>query len=173
MIRIERAGEENFREDSLDGFDRFLATENEYRLVDGELKLVKAPSAESWTPERRREKAREILAGTHITYCAFDGGRVVGEIMLLPALENGRLVIDSFQVSREYRRRGVGRALLAKAAETARDKKARALYASARAAEATIGFYLAMGFCPSEDPIASYVRENPGDIPMECALEEV
>ena len=62
-----------------------------------------------------------------MTYCAFEGNRVVGEIMLLPRLNKDRLIIDSFHVSSDYRRRGIGRALLDAARQEAL-KRGRMLY---------------------------------------------
>ena len=82
-----------------------------YRLQNGKLTLVPSPFTEDWDDARLIEKAEEILSGRYVTYCAFEGNHVVGEIMLIPGLNKGRLIIDSFHVSRDYRRRGIGRAL--------------------------------------------------------------
>ena len=117
-----------------------------------------------------RKKAGEILSGRYITFCAFEGDAVVGEIMLIPELNENRLIIDSFHVSRAYRRRGIGRRLLEAAGDYARGRGACALYASCCSAEETIAFYRAMGFRPSEHPIPSCVEDEPFDIQMECRL---
>ena len=74
----------NFNRHSLDNFSRYQTVKNVYRLTDGKLSLVYHPFTEDWSPERKDEKAREILSGGHIVYGAFDGGQVVGCIMLLP-----------------------------------------------------------------------------------------
>ena len=105
-----------------------------------------------------------------MTFCAFEADEVVGEIMLLPELNENRLIIDSFHVSREYRRRGIGRRLVEAAAEYARGRGASALYASCCSAEETIAFYKAMGFRLSERPIPSRAEEEPFDLQMECRL---
>ena len=105
-----------------------------------------------------------------MTFCAFDSGRVIGEIMLVPVLHKGRMIIDSFHVSREYRRSGIGRRLFEAAKNEAGLCGARALYLSACSAEETIDFYLAMGCAPSEDPIPAYVESEPCDIQLECRL---
>ena len=91
---------------------------NVYRLQNGNLTLIYHPFTEDWDAARRIEKAEDILSWQYVTYCAFDGNRVVGEIMLIPKLNKGRLIIDSFHVSEDYRRRGIGRALF----ETARQE---------------------------------------------------
>ncbi|MCR5268764.1 MAG: GNAT family N-acetyltransferase [Lachnospiraceae bacterium] len=125
---------------------------------------------ESWSLEQRRKKAGEILSGRYITFCSFEGDAVVCEIMLIPELNEGRLIIDSFHVSRPFRRRGIGRRLIETAADYARGRGALALYASCCSAEETIDFYNAMGFRLSEHPISSCVEEEPFDIQMECRL---
>lgn len=169
-MKIELADHTNFNYDSLDGFSRYQEVKNIYRVVNGELTLVNRPFTEDWDLERRREKAADILAGDEMTYCAFDGGRVVGAIMLIPKLDKGRMIIDSFHVSYDHRRCGIGRALFAAAADAARRAGAAGLYVSACPSQETIDFYLAMGFRVSADPIAACVEEEPGDIQMECAL---
>ena len=143
---------------------------NVYRLKDGQLRLVYNPFTEDWDDERRIEKAEEILSGQYVTYCAFEGNRVVGEIMLLPRLNKDRLIIDSFHVSSDYRRRGIGRALLDAARQEALKRGAHALYASCCSAEETIRFYTAMGFRLSADPVDSCIEDEPYDLQMECKI---
>lgn len=172
MIEIRKPNRSNFNEASMDSFDRFQTVQNTYRLENGRLILKKHPFTETWSPERKREKAAEILSGNFIPYCAFAGDTVVGEILLLPDMNEGRLIIDSFHVSREYRRHGVGRKLFEAAVDEAGSHGAKALYASCCSAEETIRFYLAMGFRPSEHPIPSFAEKEPFDIQMECSLDE-
>ena len=95
---------------------------------------------------------------------------MVGEIMLVPQLNKGRLIIDSFHVSRDYRRRGIGRSLLEAARQEALKRGAHALYASCCSAEETINFYSAMGFCLSSDPVSYLVEDEPYDLQMECMI---
>ena len=170
MVEIKQADRSNFCETSMDSFDRFQEVQNVWRMDNGRLVLVFQPFTETWSPERRREKAGEILSGRMITFCAFDGDTVIGEIMLLPELNENRLIIDSFHVSRAFRRCGIGRRLLEAAADYARGCGASALYASCCSAEETIAFYRAMGFGLSEHPIPSCVEDEPFDIQMECRL---
>lgn len=171
MIEIRLADRGNFCETSMDSFDRYQEVRNVFRMEDGRLVLKKQPFTETWSPERRREKAAEILSGEYITYCAFDGDSVIGEIMLLPDLNENRLIVDSFHVSRVYRRHGIGRRLIGTAIEYAKRRGAVALYASCCSAEETIRFYAAMGFEPSQHPIASCVKDEPFDIQMECRIK--
>ena len=170
VIEIKLADRNNFCETSMDSFDRFQEVQNVWRMENGRLVLKFRPFTETWSIERRREKAAEILSGRTIAFCAFDGDAVVGEIMLNPELHDDRLIIDSFHVSRAYRRHGIGRRLVETAADYARGRGASALYASCCSAEETIGFYKAMGFRLSEHPIPSRVEEEPFDLQMECSL---
>lgn len=169
-MKIKLVNKSNFNRESLNDFDRFQVVNNIYKLVDGRLVLAFHPFTETWSPERKHEKADEILSGEYITYCAFDDERVVGEIMIVPELNQNRLIIDSFHVSGDFRRQGVGRALFQTVAEKAREMGAEALYMSACSAEETIRFYLAMGCKPSENPIPEYAEAEPFDIQMECKL---
>lgn len=170
MIEIKRADRNNFSETSMDQFDRFQEVKNVWRKENGGFVLVFRPFTETWSPERRREKAKEILSGRYVTFCAFENDAVVGEITLIPELNENRLIIDSFHVSREFRRRGIGRRLFEVAAGYAICRGATALYASCCSAEETIAFYKAMGFRVSENPIPSCVENEPFDIQMERGL---
>ena len=170
MIEIKQADRNNFCETSMDSFDRFQEVQNVWRIENGRLVLKFQPFTETWSPEQRRKKAGEILSGRFITFCAFEGDAVVGEIMLIPELNENRLIIDSFHVSRGFRRCGIGRRLIETAADYARSRGACALYASCCSAEETIDFYKAMGFRPSEHPILFFVEDEPFDIQMECRL---
>ena len=169
-LEIKLADKNNFGRNSLNDFRRYQEVKNVYRLKDGQLRLVYNPFTEDWDDERRIEKAEEILSGQYVTYCAFEGNRVVGEIMLLPRLNKDRLIIDSFHVSSDYRRRGIGRALLDAARQEALKRGAHALYASCCSAEETIRFDTAMGFRLSADPVDSCIEDDPYDLQMECKI---
>ena len=170
MIEIKQADRSNFGEASMDSFDRYQEVHNVYRLENGQLILKEHPFTENWSPARRREKAAEILSGRFITFCAFEDDQVVGEIMLIPELNQNRMIIDSFHVDAEYRRHGIGRSLFHAAKVEAERVGASALYVSACSAKETVEFYRAMGFCVSPNPIPSRVEEEPCDIQMEYAL---
>ena len=169
-IEIKLVDTGNFTESSMDSFDRFQEVRNIYRIENGRLVLKNHPFTESWSFERRREKAAEILSGRYVTFCAFDGDTVVGEIMLIPELNMYRLIIDSFHVSRDCRRSGIGRRMIETVKDYAKNRGAEALYASCCSSEETITFYMAMGFRPSAHPIPFYVENEPFDIQMELKL---
>ena len=169
-LEIKLIDRNNFTRDSLKGFRRYQEVKNVYRLQNGNLTLVYNPFTEDWDAARLIEKAEEILSGRYVTYCAYEGNHVVGEIMLIPKLNKGRLIIDSFHVSRDYRRCGIGRALFEAARQEALKMGAHALYASCCSSEETINFYSAMGFRLSSDPIPSLAEAEPYDLQMECMI---
>lgn len=169
-MEITRLDSSNFALDSLDNFSRYQEVRQVYRLIDGQLQLMPLTFTEDWPLSRRREKAQEVLRGQHIVYGAIDRGEVIGMLMLLPALDHGRMVIDSFHVSANHRRNGIGRALFNAAKAEAIRRGANALYASACSARETIDFYRAMGFSVSPNPIPAYAAEEPCDIQMECKI---
>ncbi len=171
MIEIKLIDSNHFTRDSLKGFQRHQEVKRVYRLRNGHLTLVDNPFTEDWDAARLIEKAEEILSGRYVTYCAYEGERVVGEIMLIPKLNKGRLIIDSFHVSGDCRRRGIGRALLEAARKEALKRGAHALYASCCSAEETIDFYSAMGFGLSSDPVPSLAEAEPYDLQMECIVQ--
>ncbi|MBR6522194.1 MAG: GNAT family N-acetyltransferase [Oscillospiraceae bacterium] len=169
-MEITLLNENNFCHDSLDSFSRYQIVEYEYRLIRGELQLRHNPVIDDWSAERKREKAAEILSGQHIVYGAVDGNRIVGIILLCLELDHNRMIIDSFHVSADKRRCGIGRKLFEAAKKEAKKRGAAALYVSASPAQETIDFYVAMGFKVSSNPIEAYADDEPCDIQMECEI---
>lgn len=170
-MTIEKADRGNIRIDSMDRFDRYQEVRNVYRLREGELCLVPGPFTEDWDLPRRRAEAEALLSAENVSFCALEEGRVLGAIILIGELNDGRMIADSVHVSREQRRRGIGRMLIRAAKEEAKRRGARALYFSACSAEETIRFYLAMGCRLSPDPIRAYAEKEPWDIQLELPLE--
>ncbi len=172
LIGIEMLTADNFGPTSLDGFVRTQKVTQVYRMIDGEYRLKEQPFTDEWTAERKREKAAEILSGKYIAYGAFDGGRIIGFIMLDKMLNNGRMIADSFHVSQECRHQGVGRKLFACAMDEGRRRGASQLYFSACSSKETIGFYFAMG-CRLADPVIRELAEKePFDLQLVCDINE-
>ena len=162
--------ENNFCYDSLDHFSRYQIVEYEYCLVNGELQLCHNPFIDDWSAERKREKANEILSGKHIVYGAVDENRIVGIILLCLEFDHNRMIIDSFHVSADKRRCGIGTKLFNVAKKEAKKLGATALYVSASPAQETIDFYITMGFKVSLNPIELYASDESKDIQMECEI---
>lgn len=170
MIEIKRLDTDQFSLDSLRGFNRHQTVKYIYKLADSRLTLTLHPFEETWSQERKKEKAAEMISGRFTVFCAYDKERIIGEIMLVPELDLGRMIIDSLHVSEEYRRKGIGKALFETAKAEAGKHGAKALYLSACSAQETIDFYLAMGCRVSPNPIQAYADREPFDIQMECPL---
>lgn len=169
-ITIELLTAENFAPDSLDGYVRTQEVTEVYRLRGGEYCLVPARFTDDWTPQRKREKAAEILGDGYITYGAFVGGRVVGFAMLDRKLNCGRMILDSFQVSREYRGQGIGKRLFARALDEGGKQGAKQLYISACSSKETIGFYKSVGCRLADDIIRELADDEPYDLQLVCDI---
>lgn len=161
---------ENCPETALDDFIRTQSVENVYRRVHGAYQLVYQPFVDDWTPASKREKAQEMVSDDCTGYGIFSQDRLVAFVLCRNALSEGRLIVDSFHVSQDFRRRGYGRVLFAKAAEHARQRGAHSLYFSACSSEETIAFYRAMGCVDASRPIAALVEEEPFDLQLECPV---
>ena len=82
-------------------------------------------------------------------------------------LDHNRMIIDSFHVSADKRRCGIGTKLFNAAKKEAKKRGATALSSPT---QETIDFYTTMGFKVSTNPIESYANDEPRDIQMECEL---
>lgn len=170
MIRIERLTKENFREDSLDSFERRQDVKRMYRLVNGECILREEPYVEDWTLERKRMVARDISGEDYLTYLALDGKTVVGFIGLIKELCGNAMILDYIHVAASYRGQGIGRQLFCKGREEAAKVGADDLYICACPSEETIAFYKAMGAELTEDTIPELVAIEPLDLQLRCPM---
>ena len=73
-------------------------------------------------------------------------------------------------VSRQERRNGVGRSLFSQLVTMAIQHGAQELYVSATPSESAIGFYLEMGFSPTDRIIEDLYNLEPEDIHMRMSL---
>lgn len=120
MITYHRVTRENCFETSLDGFIRHQIVTECWRRIDGTYQLVDCPFVDDWSAQRKREKVREMLDSANVTYGAFDIDRIIGIAVLKKQLNGKRMILDSLQVSEEYRHQGIGRKLFALAQEEGR-----------------------------------------------------
>lgn len=82
MIRIELLSTKNFKEDSLDNYQRIQDVKKVYRKNSGEYILVDCVYTEDWDMEKRRSVAKDISSDDYITYLAIENGEVIGFIGL-------------------------------------------------------------------------------------------
>ena len=168
--RIERLTAENFGSTSLDGFVRTQPVTEVWRRTQHGYCLVLASFIDDWSPERRREIAKEILSPGHTAYGVFREGRVAGFLLLHDVLNEGRMIVEYLHVSREFRRQGIGRALFQRALAEGAGRGARQLYLSACSARETVAFYRAMGCVPADPVIREIADKEPCDVQLTCAI---
>ena len=169
-VTIERLTASNVREDSLDGFVRTQVVKRVYLKCDDGYKLTDNPFIDDWTPERKREKARELIGGGLISYGAFVNGELIGFIGLRRELSGRRMIVSTLHVSSPYRGHGIGRMLFLRGMDEARGHRADELYISACFAEETVAFYRAMGAELTDQPIMELIEDEPLDLQMICKI---
>ena len=170
MIRIELLSTKNFKEDSLDNYQRTQDVKKVYRKNSGEYILVDCVYTEDWDMEKRRSVAKDISSDDYITYLAIENDEVVGFIGLIKDLVEPYMILDLMQVSAACRGQGIGRKLFDIGKEEARKAGAKALYISACSSEETIAFYKAMGAKLTDCPIKEIAEDEPYDLQMVCCV---
>jgi GNAT superfamily N-acetyltransferase len=144
---------------------------------DGALVLEKEHwDVPDWPPSKKQERIADLQQDYDrgATFLgAFDGPALAGMAVLdhHPLRSGvGRLNLIGLWVSQPYRGQGVGKTLLRRAAQAARERGARALYVSATPSEHTVRFYMALG-CQRAAPVDPQLFEKePQDIHLELTL---
>ena len=81
------------------------------------------------------------------------------------------MVVESFHISRPFRRRGLGRRLFACALRQAGRQAAETLYISAANARETVDFYRATGCMPADPILPEDARQNLDDLRLCCPVD--
>lgn len=176
-IRYEKLTHENFGGHSLDEFRRHQTITECWRNVDGELKLVPNAFTEDWTVEKCRQVAAGIscrLENDLSAFAAFCGKRVVGFVTVEHEIfgKSAKYVnLEQFQVSKDFRAKGIGRKLFTLACAEAKNLGAQKLYISAHSSKESQAAYKALGCVPAVEVNEKMAEEEPFDIQMEFALE--
>lgn len=79
----------NFKNSSLDEFERYQKVTHCWRKKDGIYALLPVSYTEDWTLRERREKAEKILkeiASGSVAFGAMNGGKIVGFALVNNAL---------------------------------------------------------------------------------------
>jgi predicted N-acetyltransferase YhbS len=104
---------------------------------------------------------------------AFEGGALVGIVVLecrFIGKPRDQLQLKFLHVGRDYRKRGLGRALFERMVEWAQELGARRLYISATPSENTVDFYLHLGCVVAEDIDEALLELEPEDIHLEYTI---
>ncbi len=123
------------------------------------------------TLKRQVDGLREpLLKDGGVLYGALDGDRVVGLAALRYDLRPGMDQLLYLMVSNGYRRRGIANRLAKELLRAARERGTERLYVTATPSESAVGFYVQLGFRPTDEPLAELLEEEPDDIHMTMAL---
>lgn len=167
---------ENFTRASLDGFVRRQEVAECWRRVDGQWKLLPIAYVEDWDPDRRRQAAEQVLLALRqggLAWGAWAEGEAVG-FALVAARRFGSAgqyaALEELEVSRPWRRRGIGEALFRLACRGARELGASRLYISAHSARESMAAYRKYGCMEAEEPDAAHVEKEPWDVQLEYRL---
>jgi ribosomal protein S18 acetylase RimI-like enzyme len=174
MIAIRPLCEDEF--DKLGELDVTEEGDVVYAWRDG--RLIQVPKL--WRrPPMSREKREKLVAAWRagqragwVVLGALDGDQSAGIAALVPRLTDTMAQLHYLHVSRQYRRRGVARRLVAEVVHLAREGGARELYVSATPSVSAVGFYQSFGFVPVAEPHPEIFALEPEDIHMSLALDQ-
>ena len=166
----------NFTGHSLDDFVRHQTVTACWRKIGNDWKLVPNVYEENWSQVQCRETAEDMARHINLDqtgFGAFDGERIIGfatvsHRMFGAAARYVQLVC--FQISKEYRRQGIGRELFSMACEEARRLGADKLYISAHSSKESQAAYRALGCTPAEEVNEELAAAEPFDVQMEYRL---
>lgn len=175
-IQYKKLDADCFNTHSLDSFVRHQAVTECWREVDNKWVLVPNPFVENWTIEQCREVAGDIVQHMNqdqTGFGAFDGERIIGFATVSHDIfgESANYVeLVCFQVSEEYRHRGIGRKLFTMICEEAMRLGADKLYISGHSSKESQAAYQALG-CRHADEINKILAEKePFDVQLEYIL---
>ncbi len=146
------------------------------RREGGRWAVRSAPFCDDWDDGDRvrvADSLRRTLTEGGFVYGAFHGDQLKGfaSVEHAPLGSAGQYRdLSHLHVSAEWRGRGIGRALFARAADWARGQGGEKLYISAHSAVETQGFYCAMGCTDAQEINAAHAAAEPFDRQMECVL---
>ena len=166
----------NFSGHSLDGFVRRQTVTECWRKTGSDWKLVPNVYEENWSQVQCRETAEDMARHINLDqtgFGAFDGERIIGfatvsHRMFGAAARYVQLVC--FQISKEYRRQGIGRKLFSLACEEARQLGADKLYISAHSSKESQAAYRALGCSFAEEINEELAAAEPFDVQLEYRL---
>ncbi|MFC3745371.1 GNAT family N-acetyltransferase [Paenibacillus sp. GCM10012306] len=153
--------------------DRSETIELTYRYRDGALEELKTPhECPNWMEDHHQEiisRYEYELAHGGVAFGAFDGSKLVGFGVLAHKVrgrEHNQLQIDLMYVTREYRRRGIGRQIFAALSKAAIEKGAEYLYISSTETESAVKFYSSFGSSIASEVDEELFNKEPDDIHM-------
>lgn len=159
-----------------DSFERRQVVSDCWRRENGQWVIRHAPFIDDWSTEDYGvliRCLRDTIRSGGFVCGAFAEGRLKGFAAVLPEIfggENRYMDLASLHVSQDMRRKGIGRALILKAKEWARQRGAGKLYISAHSAVESQAFYRRMGCVEAKLYHQKHVEEEPFDCQLELEL---
>lgn len=178
-VQYRKLNDDNFGQNTLDGFIRHQAVKECWREIGGEWQLVPNEFEENWSLQECREIAEDVarhMNRDQTAFGAFDGAELVGFITISHRIfgSTARYVeLVCFQVSEPYRNQGIGKRLFALACEEAIRLGAEKLYISAHSSKETQAAYRALGCTLAEEINEALAAEEPCDVQLEYALHNL
>ena len=175
-IHYQRLNADNFTGHSLDDFIRHQTVTECWRKIDNDWKLVPNVFEENWSQGQCREIAEDVVHHINLDqtgFGAFDGERIIGFVTVSHRIFGAAaryVQLVCFQISEEYRRRGIGRKLFSMACEEARQLGADKLYISAHSSKESQAAYRALGCTLAEEVNEGLAAAEPFDVQMEYRL---
>jgi GNAT superfamily N-acetyltransferase len=157
--------------------DRSETVNQIYYAIDGSLVLRdKHYDVPKWSDGALRgymKALTELFDRGGVIFGVFDDEKMVG-IMALGSKMIGknrdRIVLDFMHISKDYRKRGLGKRLVDMARSEAKKMNARKLYISACPTKNMVDFYMKNGAIVTEDIDKEMFEKEPDDIHMEVVL---
>jgi len=146
---------------------------NAWREVDGVRQLVFIDWYEEGLPngyENHLANLKRTFDRGGAVFGAFEGERLIAYCSVNKPLFGVRFkyaLLDQLFISKEYRRCGIGKALMQMCADEARSWKAEKLYICAASAEETLAFYFAIGCIEALEVNEELLALDPRDYQLE------
>ncbi|WP_027634264.1 GNAT family N-acetyltransferase [Clostridium hydrogeniformans] len=157
----------------LGDIDRSEITKETYYYKNHKLELVNEfYNINGWNLEELHEyieRLEDIYSRNGTIYGAFHNNKIVGLGALdnkFIGLNNDELKLDMLYISSNYRKKGIGKNLVALLCEKARDLGAKRLYISATPFKNTVDFYSALGAKLTNEINKDLYELEPYDIHM-------
>lgn len=175
-IQYRKLNDSNFNQNALDHFIRHQTIKECWRKIDGAWVLVPNEFEENWSLQDCKKVAEDITLHMNddlTAFGAFDGCKPIGFITVSHNIFGNTakyVELVCFQVSEDYRHRGIGKQLFHLACEEALRLGAQKLYISAHSSKESQAAYRALGCTFAEEINETLAEKEPCDVQMEYVL---
>jgi ribosomal protein S18 acetylase RimI-like enzyme len=155
--------------------DRSERIRTGYKYTDGNLQRMEVNwDSPAWGMEGDGDHTiasfvkfcRDHLERNGRLYGAFDGENLVGIGLIQHGICEGMAQLAFLHVSNRYRQMGIGGQIAVELVREAKKAGASKMYVSATPSGSAVGFYMSLGFKPTDTPIPELFELEPEDIHM-------